>query len=252
MYRTVLFFLICLLVSGGYVQAATVVFEDFSTDPLASRWTATNGSDYPWYWTGTNPSSIHGALPDEAGNPLGAMYTFSAGRKTMWTNDTTVRNASYSVSTDFIVSGNTQVADIVVGHYLQRQGDNSAYECSFALGGSGAQSWMGVWGWSGYGGEGVLAENWYQLVTDVTITDIDVSLVSRVVRLSDGVIMGTSPVYTDASAGRLTTASGYGYFVNLPGNRYWGQAVQTDNFVVTPEPATMALLGLGMLMFRRK
>ena len=252
MKRTVFAVVILALLAQGAL--ASIYSEDFSTDPFAARWTQDNqDGTYPMMWTGNwNPGDWHGGLPAEDGNPLDAMYACTSGYKKMYTTDTTVQATNYSVSTDFIISGNTAVADIVVGHYLQRQGDNSVYESSFALGGNGQQSWMGVHGWSGYGGDLVLAEVWYQLVTDVTITVSDVSLVSKIVRLSDSALMGTSPVYTDSTAGRLTTANGYGYLIQLPGTRYWDQAVQTDNFNVVPEPMTMVLLGLGGLLIRKR
>jgi len=194
----------------GALAAAIVYSEDFRTDPFASRWTTTSTGGYPLYWTGDNPSSINGQLPAEAGNPLDALYAFSSDNKHAWTTDVTEQTTSYTVTMDFMINGSASVSDDVFGMYLQRQDDDTGYVASFAPGGNGQVSWSGCYGWTGYDGEAIVANVWYRFVTEVAISAGDVQLQSKIVRISDGHVMRTSPVFTDSSADRLTSAKGYG------------------------------------------
>jgi hypothetical protein len=251
MKRTVLAVVVLALLTQGAL--ASIYSEDFSTDPFASRWTKTSTAGYGLYWTGSiDGPSINPSLPADAGNPLEALYTFSNGTKYAWTTDVTEQTTSYTAKMDFMVNGDSAVSDNSFGQLLQRQADNTCYEARFALGGNGQARFIGAYGTPGYGGVGLVANVWYQLVTDVAISASDVQMQSQIVRISDSAVMHTSPLFTDASAGRLVSSKGYGIQLGLPGTHYWNQALQVDNFEVVPEPATFVLLAAGSLLLRKR
>jgi len=154
-------------------SAATIMSDDFSTDP-ASRWTTTQADGtYGWSWAypGWDPGVYGGnfTLLPKPGDDAPCMYTFSQNWKAMMTNDTTPVTQSYTVSTDFKVKGS--LGAWFFGQVVQRQSDNALDSwVAFSVGGNGTIVPGGLYGGTGgYSTAPLELDRWYTLITSVNI-----------------------------------------------------------------------------------
>ncbi|MFZ4716719.1 MAG: hypothetical protein ACOYMT_04175, partial [Chthoniobacterales bacterium] len=226
------------------VQEAVFV-DDFGINPLLSpnpRWAATTGpATYPIGWTGdTNWNSSNSSLPANVNNH--SLYAFSEGTRTFSTVSTANPSVGWTKQTyqvDFICGGTaTTLSGMSLGMVANRSGTNG-YRSSFSLSLTGRVRWTGVYGLTSTATPALAKNIWYRLVTDVARAGASITVQGRIVRISDGAVLHTSPLYTDAN-GQFSDSNGYLLEAGSGSGYYWSRAMQLDNFRVTADVAPPA------------
>ena len=228
------------------VVSEVVFVDDFGINPLLSpkpRWEATTDPlNYPIGWTGdTNWNSSRSSLPANVNGH--SLYAFSEGTSTFSTVSTANPSAGWTKQTyqvDFICGGDaTTLSGMSLGMVANRSGTNG-YRSSFLLSSTSRVRWTGVYGSFNSSANPALAKNiWYRLVTDVARSGTSITVQARIVRISDGAVLHTSPLYTDTTR-QYADPNGYRLEVGSGTGYYWDRAMQLDNFRVTADVAPPA------------
>jgi len=226
------------------VQEAVFV-DDFGINPLLSpnpRWAATSApASYPIGWTGnTNWNSLNSSLPANVNGH--SLYAFSEGTHAFSTISTANPSAGWtkqSYQVDFICGGTaTTLSGMSLGMVANRTGTNG-YRSSFSLSSTSRVRWTGVYGLTSSATPALAKDIWYRLVTEVARSGAGITVQSRIVRISDGAVLHTSPLYTDAN-GQFSDSNGYLLEAGSGTGYYWNRAMQIDNFRVTADVAPPA------------
>ena len=236
------------------VEVTTLAFiDDFGINPLLApnpRWNATvQTNSYPVLWTGlldlgdTNVFGGNGvSLPTNA-NPH-CLYAFSDGWRTFSTISTTNPVSGWTTQSyqiDFRLGGTAStLSGMSLAVVVNRSGTNG-YRSAFSIGSSDRVKWIGSYGSTSLSTPALAKEVWYRLITEVARAGSTNTMQARIVRVSDGVVLHSSPLYAD-STGQYPDPNGF-LLENDNGTGtgfYWSRAMQLDNFQVfsdVPAPA---------------